>query len=184
MNYWKFIKSGLINKVSIGALGLISLSAIGFYLWKGSGSLKTKLYWEDYTDEVLSITTLLVALFLWVYNSWTEWKKGLPQKLDVDYKLTTTEETIFFVRNAPLAGDDDIRNWGQSIAQGVYGGRIPLEGFFIYPPKIVANDSGDSVLKYLLTIWLEDTEKIKELKDKNCWFDDKGKIIHSYDSLA
>jgi len=89
--------------------------------------------WGDWMMRVQSffgVATLLVALFLWHRGIREEWESHLPKKMSV----------FFFYQGRPaivcryvwLAGEDDLRAWGQQVAaQAAY-----KERYLEFSPEI------------------------------------------------
>lgn len=112
--------------------------------------------WNNWINTFITIATLAIAVFVWVNETNTEWKQSLPKKLDVFYIFNG--ENYATVTNAPLAGEDDVRNWGQSIGKTILNKRANLSfsGFAAEAPQL---DEKRHVMKYHISIFL--TEEIQ-----------------------
>lgn len=138
-------------------------------------------YWDRGTDQGLSLITVLMAVFIWINSQRQEWKRNLPMKLDVRYDLNG--EDYYTVINAPLAGDDDIRQWGQQLGKQINNlTDLPFSGFKLAPPRLETDEHNIPIIKYSLTIWLfeQNDEDYRALVKENrgySWkYDTDGKI--------
>ena len=135
--------------------------------------------WEkcyaDYVDPSIAIGTLLVAIIVWYNEKRENWRTTWTKKLHVIYLLKDKEgwREHMIVVNAPLAGESDIRQWGQSLAQTAIPkimGRIEFTGFKITPPE---TDTSQQLKHFGLMIFL--SKEIKGIEDGEIYiFDADG----------
>lgn len=138
-------------------------------------------WYSAWIDPVITIATLLVAIFVWVDSRLEAWKKSLPKKLDVHFVFDG--KYILSCYNANLVGEHDIRALGQQIGAQMNGSNLDF-----YPmvstsqPKIKKTGSNKSFLgfevsftlkkmpegfnkKYL--VWLVDVEDTHKVEPKS-----------------
>lgn len=78
-------------------------------------------------------------------------------------------------KNDPLAGDNDIRQWGQQIGRQMNKGDLLFNGFKMEGPNRDFDNSRNYVMRYKLTVWLQ---QIDEGEPEKVWeYDDEGKLI-------
>jgi hypothetical protein len=128
--------------------------------------------WPGGVSDLITIATLVLAIFIWFNEKRQEWRNSLPKRLDVHYKVK--DEEYVTVRNAPLTGVSDIRPWGQSIGKTVLNGgkNIDFTSFKIEGPKY---DKVLMIMQYTLHIYLEkEFENPCEEEYRYC---NEGKLI-------
>ncbi|MEP7372573.1 MAG: hypothetical protein ABI675_04240 [Chitinophagaceae bacterium] len=128
--------------------------------------------WNDWINTLITIATLFIAVFVWINETVVKWENSLQKKLDIVYLYNN--EVFATVLNAPLAGENDIRNWGLSIGQTILNQRVSINfsGFKIEGPK--RNDR-KNIIQYSLTVYLFETiETIS--KGAVFSFDDNGNL--------
>lgn len=81
-----------------------------------------KATFSDYLDPMIALGTLIVTVGVWYNEQIENWKAQLEKRLHIIYLLRIDDQWHHHVTvvNAPLAGKDDIRNWGQSIGQTIF----------------------------------------------------------------
>lgn len=122
--------------------------------------------WSEWIDIVIALSTLLVAISVWINEKVVDWKKSLPKKLNVKYIMGGT--TYANIKNAPLSGEDDIRQWGTSMAKTILTGEnINFSGFKIDGPTL---DNNRQVMVYDLIVFLY--EPMKKIDGDVQWEDD------------
>lgn len=123
----------------------------------------------DHIEPYIAYATIGIAIALWVHNLVSSYRENLPKVLNIDFEYK--DEICAKVINAPLVGEDDIRNWGQSIGQNQVNKetRLKFAGFSIQGPN-----RKDRKSIYHLTIFLDDP-LVDGFKDKVC-FSDEGKL--------
>lgn len=103
------------NRVSVtSALVVLGLAIAAIF---GSGFLREA--WTGRWDAVLGITTVTLAVLIFVMGMGTRWTQSLPLRLTVDYRLAKkggATAPLMIVFDVPLAGVADIRGFAQQIA--------------------------------------------------------------------
>ena len=81
--------------------------------------------WNGWINPTVSFVTFLTALGIWIINAIREWKRKLPKRLTVIFKIREGEgyREVMRCEQAYLAGTGDIRNWGQQIGGQMVGSR-------------------------------------------------------------
>ena len=87
---------------------VVVCGALGISYWsRGFAEM-----WQR-VDPVLTVGTLLIAVFIWFNEKKREWENGLPKKLDVYFKVKNDQtggyDDVYTIINAPLTGGDDVR---------------------------------------------------------------------------
>lgn len=133
------------QKLPIAIIGIfIILIALGVLFWgelrfpaTPSHTPESIIEWLLNAQTILGIGTLLVALFVWIGGIEENWENDLPKRLSV----------FFFWKGMPLivcryvwlAGEDEIRTWGQQVAvqaQHVLVGEKPADSFLHFVPDM------------------------------------------------
>jgi hypothetical protein len=128
--------------------------------------------WQSWMEPFLAFSTITIAIFIWYNEKKQDWESALPKKLDVYFQHQ--DKVIYQVRNAPLAGDDDIRQWGQQIGRQMNKGDLLFNGFKVEGPNRETYKAGKDVMRYTLTVWLQN---IEEGKTEKTWhYDDDGRL--------
>lgn len=125
----------------------------------------------NFLDPGIAFGTLLIAVLVWGNEKRRNWHSYLPKKLNVIYLLKEDGEWKMeaCIWDAPLAGESDIRAWGQSIGQTSLGmGRLPFTGFRIVEQGRKGTDYYYGVLFFLSTSISE------ELAGEYHCFDENG----------
>jgi hypothetical protein len=132
-----------------------------------------KTNWDFWLSAYIAMATLLFAVFIWYNDKRMTWRSTLPKKLNINY--LHNNKCFCEVINAPLTGESDIRNWGQSIGQTILNGftRINFSGFKISKPVL---DYNRLFLVYQLDVYLH--SKIEGINDGEVFnFNDDGNLI-------
>lgn len=165
--FLKYLFNHTISKIQV-LLFLATLLGSIWYFQRNNESLSKQ--WSEWIDIVIALATLLVAISVWINEKIVDWKKSLPKKLNVQYKMGET--TYASIKNAPLSGEDDIRAWGTSLAGTILTrDKINFSGFKIDGPKL---DNNRQVMVYDLTVFLY--EPMKVIVGDVQW-DDNGNLI-------
>ncbi len=105
--------------IGVSALLFLAMSMVLFHpafpnCWKES--------FANYLDPLIAIGTLIIASLVWFNEQRENWQAQLPKRLHIRYLLPEgdTWHTHVTVVNAPLTGESDIRQWGQSIGQTIF----------------------------------------------------------------
>lgn len=79
-------------------------------------------FFADWVDPTIAIGTFLAAIFIWFGKVNENWRRNLPKKLNILYLVDDGESwrEHVTVYDAPLTGESDIRQWGQSIGQTIF----------------------------------------------------------------
>jgi hypothetical protein len=97
--------------------------------------------WWVYVQSLLGIGTLLVALFFWYGEIKEDWENSLPKRMSVFF--IHKGRPVIVCRYIWLAGDDDLRAWGQQVAAQAVG-----ERFLSFYPNVEAQIPS-------LAIWID-----------------------------
>ena len=135
-----FVWMSRSNRISIVVGILLLVFALILFVLKPQMPQAWKEGYGDYLDPLLAVGTLLAAGVLWLQSTRKEFHESWPKKLHVVYALYDEDagkwKAHLQILNAPLAGESDIRAWGQSLAQTALGcGRIEFSGFRILAPR-------------------------------------------------
>ncbi len=114
MNFIKKITNNIKFDIVVIVLGLF----LTFFIWRYSGEDTAFMcYFANYLDPIMGILTFLLAVIIG-YRTWTE---KLPKKLTVHFKYGS--RYVFTCHKTYLAGEGDIRQWGQQIGKQMNGNK-------------------------------------------------------------
>jgi hypothetical protein len=82
--------------------------------WLVLDDLKTR--WNTDLDQIVSLATLMIALFVWYGEIAEDWKNNLPKRLTVRFENDMNELVMLCIK-AYLSDVADIRALGQQIAR-------------------------------------------------------------------
>lgn len=157
---------------------IVFVLAVLFWLYKTNDNAfdcgNFKSWWGKWLDPFTGLSTFLVALIIWVLNRAKDWEDRLPKLLTVTYKLDGRD--VIICKNATLAHEGDIRNWGQQLGQQTIGRSIRfklLQKFDTGIPTIhEPTQKGTKYHKhYTATFYLKDNSGVKELDIGSFQFD-------------
>lgn len=115
-NYrWPIILTGLFL-----AWALID----GLSGWQIMDGFKTR--WNTDIDQIVSLATLMIALFVWYGEIAEDWKNNLPKRLTVRFETieeNNTTELVMMCIKAHLSDVADVRALGQQIAKQMCEGK-------------------------------------------------------------
>jgi hypothetical protein len=175
MSFLKFIWKSKSTRWQIVLTGILVIVFLALLFRSLSQSKGLAEMWQSWMEPFLAFSTILIAVFIWYNEKKQDWESALPKKLDVSFQHQ--DEVIYRVRNAPLAGDDDIRQWGQQIGRQMNKGDLLFNGFKVEGPNRETDKTGKDVMRYTLTVWLQ---RIEEGKTEKTWeYDDDGKLIEA-----
>ncbi len=151
-----------------GYLNLLVFSIILVLAWliisvKGEG-------WWNVVEPVLAFGTLGVALFIWWNEKRREYEENLPKKLSVSFVYVGPEnrfkdKEVICCKDVYLAGEGDIRAWGQQIGRQVVD-NINLSftpDLRPKPSEIKKGNDGGYFKSYSVTFFLTELpNKVKE----------------------
>jgi hypothetical protein len=136
------IKHRKLPIIIMGAF--ITFIVFGVLFWNElhipSTSLRTPqgiIEWLLNAQTILGMGTLLVALFVWIGGIEEDWENDLPKRLSVFFFWGA--KPVIVSRYAWLAGEDEIRTWGQQVgvqAQDVQPGEKPHDSFLHFGPDM------------------------------------------------
>lgn len=119
-------------------------------------------------DPIISITTALIAIFIYYKQLFDDWVKSLPLKLTVHF--VKDSKYVMTCHKALLVSESDIRNWTQQIGMQMNNGEhLHFKPFFnfIKRGEIEMDQKGSyrhyEVIYYLSFLPGEETDK----KDKD-----------------
>lgn len=126
-------------------------------------------------DPFLTISAVFLALFIWYNEKKQDWEDHLPKKLNALFRLGNGD-IVYQVINAPLAGADDIRQWGQQIGKQMNDNKnLEFDGLNVSGPERATDKGGQPVMRYTLTIWLQ--EQSAKKPQKTWEYNDDGTLI-------
>lgn len=130
---------------------------VGFLLARwGLGPLDGPgwVWWERLSDAA-GPATLVVAMAIWVGELHQDWTASLPKRLTV--RFLHGGRTVMSCEDAYLAGEADIRQWGQQIGRQMNGNEnLAFSPFLRQPPPVVRKTRDDRLSRcYLVEFELE-----------------------------
>ena len=111
--------------------------------------------WWGWLEPVVGVTTLAVALAVWMGELRQDWENSLPKRLTVSFQYQGKE--YMRCEQAYLAGEADIRAWGQQL-----GSQMAGTPFLRFQPNILQqpgkicreHHTGACYKLYLVTFFL------------------------------
>lgn len=152
--FWRwFLKGTSLVQIIVGVF--ITFFIIGILFYK---SFDLSESWS-YIEPIISGFTLIAAVFIWYNEKQQEWRESLPKKMDVDYILDG--ETFWSVKMAPLASEQDIRAWGQSIVKTIGNDKsnVDLKGFEILSAESHKETGKPTIMLYKVHFYLKNPIK-------------------------
>jgi len=99
-----------------------------------------KTWWTNWIEPIISMTTLTIAAFVWLGESMEDWEDSLPKKVTVSFFFKDKE--VMRCERAYLAGESDIRAWGQQLGGQMAGVQfLSLDPLIQQKPGEVIRDS-------------------------------------------
>lgn len=140
MNKLKFIwASSKVEVIIAIALSLTAMFWVGATNGEASFQASDMDNWyAEWIDPVITIATLLIALFVWLNSKVHDWKDNLPKKLNSHFLYQGKYVISCF--HANLIGEHDIRALAQQI-----GAQINKGAWLKFSP--MANPSEPSIKK-------------------------------------
>lgn len=174
MSFLKYLwKSGSTRGQILfsGFFGIAFLTSVFYSL---SQTMNFGDMWQRWMEPFLAFATIFIAGFIWYNEKKQDWENNLPKKLKVFFFLG--EKVFYQVENAPLAGDNDIRQWGQQIGRQMNGDKnLLFNGFNVKGPVRDKDSKGEDVMLYELIVWLQ---SIDEDKTEKIWiYGENGKLV-------
>ena len=150
VRWWGKISHVLIyaighQKFRISVMGVfIALVILGAFRWSelqlplsSTDAPEGIIEWLLNAQTILSMGTLLVALFVWIGEIEKDWEESLPKRLSVFFFWKG--KPLIVCRYVWLAGKDEIRIWGQQVgvqAQEAMPGERPQDSFLHFEPDM------------------------------------------------
>lgn len=119
------------GKLNIKVLILAGLVAFSF-------SIFFQNHW-GWLEPLTGIATLLVAIGVWWGEVKQDMENALPKRLNVRFLFEGKE--IMRCDQAYLAGESDIRAWGQQIGRQLVGGILDFAPDILQTPGIVTDEN-------------------------------------------
>lgn len=128
-------------------------------------------WWSKSWDAVIGITTFVIAVLVWLTEAKQEWENKLPKRLTVRflYRKNKNEkwETVMCCRNAFLAGEGDIRAWGQQLGVQMSGTKfLQFEPFIEQTEPQIINYKGTFYKFYSVAFYLNELPTPVHLAEK------------------
>ena len=145
-------------------------------------SPSTWVDWWVYVQSLLGGGTLLVALFVWYGEIREDWENALPKRMSVFFLHQGLP--VIICRYIWLAGEGDLRAWGQQVAAQAAGEHILI----FYPnvraeaPKLITWTNGNICRHYEICFELRDMDIVKK---QNLFLEDlQSKNTCRYQNMA
>jgi hypothetical protein len=158
------------SKVQI-IMAIISVVAgLSYYIYSKE---PFSVQWNRWLNTFITGATLTLAIAIWFNEKRQEWKKQLSKKLDIYYMLDG--KICATVKNAPLTGEGDIRQWGQSIGQTILNKKVSID-FTGFKTESLGLDKKRKVMRYQLVVYL--LKGIEGITNENPYeFSEDGNFI-------
>lgn len=102
---------------------------VGITFWLFNYDLCFEQHWSKWLDALVSAGLIAIGLTIWISERNQDAKKDLPKRLTVHFMKD--EKYVMTCHEAYLAGEGDIRAWGQQI-----GGQMAQQPFLSFYPYI------------------------------------------------
>lgn len=133
---------------------LLLLAGLGWWFSDRLFPFSADALWE-WLDPVSGIMSLVLTFVVLYNQAYQRWEDGLEKRLDVDFVLKGQDKPIIQVKNAFLAGEADIRAWGQQLGRQIMGD-MHLDLSWDRSVPVIKKDGAEVVKSYTLTIFLVD----------------------------
>jgi hypothetical protein len=135
-------------------------------------------------DSIIGIATFLVAIFIWFGELNQGWENSLPKKLTVEFLYKG--QRLMLCEEAYLAGESDIRAWGQQVGAQMSGVRNLKFLPFIEqePGRIEETQGGEAYKLYEVRFTLTElpekrpTNKNDVKPERPIFTEDMNKYLH------
>ncbi len=173
MRFWKYLWKPLNVRIQILLIFSIILTFTYFIVYSFCKSMGFAEMWQNWMEAFLAIATIILAFLIGYNEKRQDWENTLPKRLNACFDYNG--EAIFTVENAPLAGTDDIRQWGQQIGKQMNNNQfLSFNGFRIEGPEILTDENKNYKMQYKLTVWLQE----KPDEASKVWkYNDDGKLL-------
>ena len=133
--------------------------------------------WWTIVEPIIGVSTLVVAIAVWIGELYRDWEAILAKRLTV--RFIYNERPVFICENAYLAGEGDIRNWAQQIGAQMSGcPKLRFEPFIQQAaPKVIRDDKGQIFKLYDVTFTLTE---LPSPDDKGNNMKLAGEIVENY----
>ena len=133
--------------------------------WSAFDNFKTR--WNAELDPIVSLATLMIALFVWYGEITEDWKNNLPKRLNARFE-NEQHQLVMLCKMAHLSDVADIRALGQQIARQMCGGDIHFRVPYVKqnPGEILHDPEIGYFLHYQVTFTL--TKKPDGLPEGKC----------------
>lgn len=178
-----FLKSSKNLAISVIALAVSIFLVFSLIVVLGS-AFNIEKYYDLFIDPIIAILTAIIALGLWFFQNYKNWKESLPKRLTVHFMYNGKCQLSCY--EAFLSGTADIRMWSQQIGFQMIGHQNL--SFYPYidnkPARIMASheihetSKSETIMVYEVTFYLRDNEfsKRPDIKDKYIiWLDNSTK---------
>lgn len=174
MNFLSYLWTSKNSRWQILLTAAIVLGFVMAVLCSSFSAMSFFDMWQNWMEAFLAFSAIIIGVFIWHNEKKQDWEYSLPKKLDVFFYF---EDKVFYeIRNAPLTGSDDVRQWGQQIGRQMNDDvNLSFDGFNVKGPMRDTDKNGDYIMRYVLTVWLQEIDHGKEAK---VWqYDDDGKVL-------
>jgi hypothetical protein len=98
---------------------LLAIAALTFLVRPWIGEPNSK--WWNWMEPITGASTLVVAILVWFNEVNQDWDNSLPKRLSVTFSFEGKK--VMVCERAYLAGEGDIRQWGQQLGRQMAGDR-------------------------------------------------------------
>jgi hypothetical protein len=117
--------------------------------------------WWGWMEPITGISTLAIAMLVWLGKSIQDVENALPKRLSVSF--FHNNEEIMFCSQAYLAGEGDIRQWGQQIGKQMNQNEwLDLAPDILVLPreKTLSKLTGEPIILYKASFFLTKPPKV------------------------
>lgn len=108
------IKFTISNQPKYLLFVVITMVTLIFIVFNSQGKDGLQ-WWSNWIDPVVGVFTFLAAFSVWLSNQKQHWEDDLEKRLTISFEYNNHE--IMRCEEVYLAGEGDIRTWGQQVGK-------------------------------------------------------------------
>jgi 4-amino-4-deoxy-L-arabinose transferase-like glycosyltransferase len=161
----------------LAILAFIVVAGMAIYFYMCPPRSQEPLW--DAAERLVLVLTLFVAFAVWLSEQRREWESQLPRRLTVTFHFAGDPEIKMECRDAYLAHEADIRNWGQQIGRQMTGTNewLDFDPDIKQEPGVIVRENKEIFILYKAVFKLTKPPEVFEKRP------DLRQIIWSYNFI-